>query len=160
MRYTHSPCRLNLSDIKIIVASLVLLTVLCVITSMRDNFFNTFKDLPSIPPVKVLTNAGETNHAAGETNRTTRQNYTEYSIKDLSAFRVEKVRKYCSNYKKYVVRSYPDYNRIGGGLTNWIWMKSSHHRLFFCATAKCGSTTWKSYLMKDLKIDWHGDLHE
>jgi len=134
---------------------------------MKGNFFNKLKDLPSIPSVKVLTNAGETNrttretnHAAGETNRTARQNYTEYSIKDLSAFRVEKVRKYCSDYKKDVVRSYPDYNRVGGGLTNWIWMKSPHHHLFYCATAKCGSTTWKSYLMKDLKIDWHGDLHE
>jgi len=139
-------CYLNLSAAKLTAILLVQFTVIYVIIQMRDSYSDRFKDLPTCP-TKVSNNTGKINHK-------------EYSITELSACRVKKLRKYCSGFKKYVVKSYPNYNYYGGGLTNWIWMTSPHHHLFYCATAKCGSTTWKSYLMKDLKIEWHNDTHE
>jgi len=149
MRCTHSTCCMNLSAAKITVILLALLTVFCVIIQMKVNFFPKSKELiqTSTRMVKVLTSTGETN-------------ITEHSMTYLSACRVKKLRKYCSGFKKYVVISYPNYNQYGSSLTDWIWMTSPYHHLFYCATAKCGSTTWKSYLMKDLKIDWHNGTHE
>ena len=74
--------------------------------------------------------------------------------------RVKHIRAYCKDHGTAVLSQNPDYDRTGQRLTNWIWMVSNHHKLFYCATPKCGSTTWKSYLMEDLGIDWKIDTHE
>jgi len=162
MKCTDSTFCLNLSAVKLTVTLLMLFTALRVIIQMRGNIFYKStvlaptSTLASTPNrlVNVSTSLWETNRTEEETN------HMEYSIKDLSAFRVEKVRKHCLDFKKLIVKSYPNYNQIGGGLTNWAWMISPHHHLFYCAAAKCGSTTWKSYLMKDLKIEWQGNTHK
>ncbi|XP_067947150.1 carbohydrate sulfotransferase 11-like [Watersipora subatra] len=73
--------------------------------------------------------------------------------------RVTMVRNHCDAHKKEMMAEYPDYDHSSGLLT-WVWMTSQNHSLFYCATPKCGSTTWKSYLMEDLGIDWHIDTHE
>ena len=84
-------------------------------------------------------------------------------VMQASDQRVRFLRKYCKKHKKELTGTFPYY--ADGSwmslLTRWIWMASPHHRLFYCATPKCGSTTWKSYLMEDLKINWTGiDTHE
>jgi len=71
--------------------------------------------------------------------------------------RVARVRKYCDKEKTEVVKHYPHYKT---SMPDWVWMKSDHHQLFYCAVPKCGSTTWKSYLMEDMGMDWTGiDTH-
>jgi len=127
MKCTDSTFCLNLSAVKLTVTLLMLFTALRVIIQMRGNIFYKStvlaptSTLASTPNrlVNVSTSLWETNRTEEETN------HMEYSIKDLSAFRVEKVRKHCLD-----------------------------------AAAKCGSTTWKSYLMKDLKIEWQGNTHK
>ena len=69
--------------------------------------------------------------------------------------RTEHLREYCKKYKKEIINLYPDYKNsktLENGLASFIWLSSPHHKLFYCATPKCGSTTWKSYLMEDLNI--------
>lgn len=77
--------------------------------------------------------------------------------------RVAYLRQHCRERKDQLTSSYPFYDEDKWlhTLTKWIWMVSPHHHLFYCATPKCGSTTWKSYIMEDLKINWTGsDTHE
>jgi len=147
MRCTHSTCCLNPSAAKITVILLIQFTVLCIIIQMKVNFFPKSKDLTSTGLVQVSTNTWEINRK-------------EYSIEELSFSRVKKVRKYCLDFEEFVMETYPDYNQLSHRMTDWIWMTSPRHHLFYCATTKCGSTTWKSYLMEDLKINWHVDTHE
>ena len=81
------------------------------------------------------------------------------NISSIVKQRTKAVREYCSNHKTSMIAEYPDYSK-SYGLLNWVWMRSKIHRLFYCATPKCGSTTWKSYLMEDSNISWTIDTHE
>ncbi|XP_067952118.1 carbohydrate sulfotransferase 9-like isoform X2 [Watersipora subatra] len=75
--------------------------------------------------------------------------------------RVRFIKEYCSKSKEEVIRTYPYFLDYLQTLLNWIWMVSPKHHLFYCATPKSGSTTWKSYIMEDLKINWTGlDTHD
>ena len=110
---------------------------------------NKTKDKKSQQQHQVVKEPSQTAlvHAIEATNKTSQQ-------------RVKHIRAYCNEHKEAILSQNPDYGRTGRRLTNWIWMISNHHNLFYCATPKCGSTTWKSYLMEDLRIDWKVDTHE
>ena len=73
---------------------------------------------------------------------------------------VRGVRQFCRQHQEHVVKNYPyeDYRRKT--FDKWIWIYSKHHKLFYCATPKCGSTTWKTYLLEDLGSEIDGDTHE
>lgn len=81
-------------------------------------------------------------------------------INKTSQQRVLHMRNYCKENEQMILAQNPNYDLTGHKLTTWIWILSKHHDLFYCATPKCGSTTWKSYLMEDLRIDWKVDTHE
>ena len=109
----------------------------------------------------------------GLTKRT-RENKTEQqymtnenvsrTIEDLNNQRVESLRQFCAKYQSTIIQTYPRYTKTDvkkTGVARYTWMNSERHQLFYCAAPKCGSTTWKSYLMENLKLNWTGqDVHE
>lgn len=80
-------------------------------------------------------------------------------INQTSKIRVQRLRQYCQEHWNDVVKDYPYKKYRTEGFDKWLWIRSEHHKLFYCATPKCGSTTWKSYLMEDLGINWSIDTH-
>jgi len=81
------------------------------------------------------------------------------AFKVANAKRVDKLKSYCQKDKEKIVGTYLGYSLRS--TPDWVWMHSRHHKLFYCALPKCGSTTWKSYLMEDAGINWEGiDTHE
>ncbi|XP_067950900.1 carbohydrate sulfotransferase 10-like [Watersipora subatra] len=74
--------------------------------------------------------------------------------------RVNKLREFCADFKHDLTKGFPKYDRLEDVLPSWNWITSPHHQLFYCATPKCASTTWKTYLMNDLKINWTIDTHQ
>lgn len=82
---------------------------------------------------------------------------TAYSI--INTKRINHIRKYCADYKPDLIKTYPSYERLHDVLPSWNWLASPHHHLFYCATPKCASTTWKTYIMLDLKMKWTTDTH-
>lgn len=85
------------------------------------------------------------------------QRRTPYSV--INTQRVNRIREYCTNNKEELTNTYPNYERLRIGLTLYVWMASPRHHLFYCATPKCASTTWKTYIMKDLGMEWTADTH-
>ncbi|XP_067949918.1 carbohydrate sulfotransferase 12-like isoform X2 [Watersipora subatra] len=69
------------------------------------------------------------------------------------------MREYCADNKLDIVKSYPSYERLRNGLPTYVWMASPRHNLFYCATPKCASTTWKTYILEDAGLKWKGDNH-
>lgn len=72
---------------------------------------------------------------------------------------VEHIRGFCSLYKEKLTR-FSSSQMLKQGLPKWVWMVFNYHHLFYCATPKCSSTTWKTYIMDDSKVEWRGDIHE
>lgn len=79
------------------------------------------------------------------------------TIRSRISRRASDLREYCGSHKERVTAVEPQYER--NALLQWVWMTSHRHRLFYCATPKCGSTTWKSYILEDLNITWTVDTH-
>ena len=73
--------------------------------------------------------------------------------------RVHRIREYCANFKSKLTKEYPEYERLKDVLPRWNWIVSPYHKLFYCATPKCASTTWKAYIMEDLGMKWTMDTH-
>lgn len=73
--------------------------------------------------------------------------------------RVNRIREYCANHEFEVTSSFPKYERLEEVMLTWIWLTSSQHQLYYCATPKCGSTTWKSFIMEDMRLTWNVDTH-
>ena len=84
----------------------------------------------------------------------------EESYAATNRFWVNHIREYCGLNKDKLV-SFPNHQMVEFrlGLPVWVWMTSSHHQLFYCAAHKCSSTTWKTYLLDDSKIQWQGNPH-
>lgn len=73
--------------------------------------------------------------------------------------RVKHIKKYCANFKHKLTKDYPEYKPSHKVLLSYDWIVSPHHELFYCATPKCASTTWKTYIMEDLGMKWTIDTH-
>ena len=73
--------------------------------------------------------------------------------------RVNRIREYCADNEYDVTNSFPVLKQMQEILLSWVWLTSAQHQLFYCATPKCGSTLWKSYLMEDMRLTWDVDTH-
>lgn len=91
--------------------------------------------------------------ALKETNRT----ISSFSV--TNQMRVNRIREYCADNEYDVTSSFPSFKRLESTLLTWIWLTSPRHQLYYCATPKCGSTTWKSFIMEDMRITWEVDTH-
>lgn len=88
------------------------------------------------------------------------QGKNRLSVKALIEQRINKVNHYCSERKDDILASNPNFNTQHEMLTRWVWMASKQHQLFYCAAPKCGSTTWKTYILEDSNISINTDTHE
>ncbi|XP_067952140.1 carbohydrate sulfotransferase 10-like isoform X2 [Watersipora subatra] len=82
------------------------------------------------------------------------------TMKARNKRRTQNLREFCRKHNATVISTYPSYAEYELGFMNYIWMASPKHHLLYCATPKCGSTMWKSYLLEDLHVNWTGqDTH-
>ena len=80
--------------------------------------------------------------------------------RQLNGDTVAHLRQYCAGHKVELYHKGGDRQLRKHGLLTYIWMASPHHHLFYCATPKCASTTWKKYILKDLGIKTVGGVHK
>lgn len=84
----------------------------------------------------------------------------EPSYDAIVAKRVTNLRNYCTKYKVTLTSSYFDFKGLPKkGLPTVVWIASPYHKLFYCATPKAASTSWKTYIMKDMGIAWNDHPH-
>ena len=94
----------------------------------------------------------------GNLTRSLSSNVSTLSYEEVNRKRVNKLRQYCRDNKQSLSNTYLDHNQFNS-LPYYVWMVSTHHKLFYCAPPKCASTSWKTYIMKDLSMQWHIDIH-
>ena len=85
--------------------------------------------------------------------------FVKSSYEETNKYWTDRIREYCGDHKNDI-NLYTANEFKQELVSNYTWMISNPHNLFYCGIPKCSSTTWKTYLMEDLNISWSEDTHE